>query len=35
MFSGFHQYIDGVDFASAGAGVLVETHQGLVRYRFP
>lgn len=27
---GFHNYYDGVNFASAGAGVLVETFQGSV-----
>lgn len=27
---GFHNYYDGVNFASAGAGALVETFQGSV-----
>ena len=27
---GYHQYTDGANFASAGAGALVETNQGLV-----
>jgi hypothetical protein len=27
---GYHRCIDGANFASAGAGALVETHQGSV-----
>ncbi|TKY61147.1 GDSL esterase/lipase 1 [Spatholobus suberectus] len=30
LFPGYQRYVDGVNFASAGAGALVETHQGLV-----
>lgn len=30
LFPGNQRYVDGVNFASAGAGALVETHQGLV-----
>ncbi|KAM3747003.1 hypothetical protein ACB098_05G005800 [Castanea mollissima] len=30
LYPGFHQYTDGTNFASAGAGALVETNQGLV-----
>ncbi|KAL2345989.1 hypothetical protein Fmac_007274 [Flemingia macrophylla] len=30
LFPGFQRYVDGANFASAGAGALVETHQGLV-----
>ena len=31
LYPGYHQHIyDGVNFASGGAGALVETHQGLV-----
>lgn len=30
LYPGYHQYIDGSNFASAGAGALVETNQGLV-----
>ncbi|KAK4591493.1 hypothetical protein RGQ29_021625 [Quercus rubra] len=30
LYPGYHQYSDGANFASAGAGALVETHQGLV-----
>ncbi|KAH1193604.1 GDSL esterase/lipase 5 [Glycine max] len=30
LFPGYQRYLDGVNFASAGAGALVETHQGLV-----
>ncbi|KAG4394266.1 hypothetical protein GLYMA_03G263900v4 [Glycine max] len=30
LFPGNQRYIDGINFASAGAGALVETHQGLV-----
>ncbi|WJX87001.1 hypothetical protein P8452_69235 [Trifolium repens] len=30
LFSGNQQYVNGINFASAGAGALVETHQGLV-----
>ncbi|KAH1196242.1 GDSL esterase/lipase 5 [Glycine max] len=30
LFPGNQQYVDGVNFASGGAGALVETHQGLV-----
>ncbi|KAJ7951445.1 GDSL esterase/lipase [Quillaja saponaria] len=30
LHPGYHQYIDGVNFASAGAGALVQTHQGWV-----
>ncbi|KAK4591489.1 hypothetical protein RGQ29_021621 [Quercus rubra] len=30
LYPGYHQYTDGSNFASAGAGALVETNQGLV-----
>ncbi|BAT80399.1 hypothetical protein LR48_Vigan635s002100 [Vigna angularis] len=30
LFPGNHRYVDGVNFASAGARALVQTHQGLV-----
>ncbi|KAI4346088.1 hypothetical protein L6164_013170 [Bauhinia variegata] len=30
LFPGYNRYIDGVNFASAGAGALVETHKGMV-----
>ena len=30
MFPGNHEYVDGVNFASGGAGALVETNKGLV-----
>ncbi|XP_045806172.1 GDSL esterase/lipase 5-like isoform X3 [Trifolium pratense] len=30
LFPGNQQYVNGINFASAGAGALVETHQGLV-----
>nr|POE60352.1 gdsl esterase/lipase 5 [Quercus suber] len=29
LYPGYHQYTDGANFASAGAGALIETHQGL------
>jgi hypothetical protein len=30
LHPGYHRYIDGANFASGGAGALVETHQGYV-----
>ncbi|KAE9616003.1 putative carboxylesterase [Lupinus albus] len=30
LFPGYKQYTDGINFASSGAGALVETHQGIV-----
>ena len=30
LHPGYHRYTDGANFASAGAGALAETHQGMV-----
>lgn len=30
LFPGSQDYVNGINFASAGAGALVETHKGLV-----